>query len=468
MQLFLMCAPALRRESDSITSLGAALLVLLVVNPYSCASAGLQLSFAATFGIIIFTGRINYGVSEVFRGRKVYRNKLTRAVISFIISSLATTVGALVFTVPLTVVHFGYVSLIAPLTNLLTLWAVSLAFPVGLAAVLLGSIITPLGMIVAFPVVYFVRYIIYIAQNFAALPYSVIYSSNTHLMSWLAYIYVMFITLPLMRARARQYFYPACLAAVMLCIVILISPLFPPASTSSVTVLDVGQGLSVVLNSDKHTAVVDCGSASGENPGAIVHEYLLNQGLVSVDLLILTHFHYDHVSGVEFLLSRVGVTALVVPDPDGSFLADDIIELARKRGTDIIYVTETLRVSLGDLTLVLYPPMGTGDENERGLSVLALGSVNALITGDMSAPGERALLRFAALPHVDVLVTGHHGSRHSTSEELLAAVMPKLAVIPVGRNSYGHPAEETLSRLEDFSVTVYRTDKTGNITVFGR
>ena len=467
MQIFLICAPLFKRESDSITSLAASLMVLLAFNPYSCASVGLQLSFAATFGIILFTSRIYSGVTDVFHGKRFYRNRVLKAIVNFVVSSLATTIGALIFTLPLTVIHFGYISLVAPLTNLLTLWAVSLTFPLGLCAAILTQVFAPLATIASFPVIYAVRYILVVAQHMAALPYSVIYSSNTHLVAWLAYIYTMFITLPLMRARARQYFYPACLSAILLCAVILLSPLFPTAGASSITVLDVGQGMSVVINTNEHYALVDCGSNSGENAGAIAHEHLLSQGRTTIDLLILTHFHSDHVNGVEYLLALIDVAALVIPDPDGSYLADDIIELARKRGTDIIYITETFRAELDDITIVIYPPMGTADENERGLSVLALGGINALITGDMNASSERALLRYAALPYIDLLVVGHHGSRFSTSEELLAAVMPKVAVIPVGRNNYGHPSDETIERLESFSVTVYRTDTMGHVTVNG-
>ena len=468
MQIFLICAPVFKRESDSITSLSASLMVLLAVNPYSCASVGLQLSFAATLGIILFTSRIYSGVTDVFHGKRFYRNRALKATVNFVVSSLATTIGALIFTLPLTVIHFGYVSLVAPLTNLLTLWAVSLAFPLGLCAVALSYVFMPLATIICFPVIYAVRYILLIAQSLAALPYSVIYSSNAHLIAWLAYIYVMFVTLPLMRARARQYFYPACLTAILLCAVILLSPLFPTVGATSITVLDVGQGMSVVINAEDHVAVVDCGSSGYENPGAIAHEHLLSQGRTVIDLLILTHFHADHISGVEFLLSQIDVSALAIPDPEGEYVAEDIIELARRRGTDIIYVTETMRVELGGLTLVLYPPMGIGDENERGLAVLTQGDINALITGDMNASSERALLRYAPLPYIDMLVVGHHGSKYSTSEELLAAVMPKIAVIPVGRNSYGHPSDETIARLESFSATVYRTDITGNVTVNGR
>jgi competence protein ComEC len=86
----------------------------------------------------------------------------------------------------------------------------------------------------------------------------------------------------------------------------------------------------------------------------------------------------------------------------------------------------------------------------------------------MNSATERALLRFTTLPKIDLLVVGHHGSRHSTSNELLNATKPDIAIIPVGRNSFGHPAQEVLYRLERVGAAVYRTDEHGNITVSGR
>jgi len=468
MQVFLICAPLFRRESDSITSLSASLFLLLALNPYSSASVGLQLSFSATLGIILFTGRIDSAVTDTLRERRYLKSKLSKTAVRFVTTSLATTVGALIFTLPLTAIHFGYVSLIAPLTNLLTLWVVSLVFPAGIVVCALGFICFPLASVLAYPVAMAVRYIIYVAHTLAAVPYSIVYASNAYLMFWLAYVYVMFITLPLFHARVRQYIVPACMAIIIIFAVQLLSPFLPAVKDSSITVLDVGQGLSVVIISGDYTAVVDCGSSSGENAGAAVHEYLSARGRTAIDLLVLTHFHADHTSGVGFIMSMMCVNALAIPDPEDSYLSEEIIQLARRRGSDIIYVTETLCMSLGSLDIMLYPPVGFGDENERGLCVLTFGDINALITGDMNAYGERCLLRYAALPDLDMLVVGHHGSKNSTSEELLAALIPEIAVIPVGYNSYGHPANETLERLNAFSVTVFRTDEMGNVTVTGR
>jgi competence protein ComEC len=468
MQMFLICAPLFKRESDGITSLSASLLLLLALNPYSCASVGLQLSFAASLGMILFTGRIDNALAGLLGSTKLYANKIAETTTRFLTSGLAATLGATILTVPLLALHIGNVSLISPLTNLLTLWAASLAFPAGLIACLLGFITTPLGAIVAFPTTLAARYIITVGRAFAAIPYSSVYTSNPLIVAWFVYVYATFALLPLLRARAKQYIVPTCLCIGALCVVFLAGRHAPIVSDAAVTVLDVGQGQSVVLTFGDHTAIVDCGSSSGENAGAVTHEYLANNGRTAVELLVLTHFHSDHANGVEYLLSRTSVSALAIPDPEGSPLADDIITLARKRGTDIIYVTETLRVSLGESELLLYPPLGDGDENERGLAILFLGDFRALITGDMSSTGERALLRYAALPDIDVLVAGHHGSRYSTSEELLTATKPEVAVISVGYNTYGHPSGDTLRRLERYGVNVYRTDEEGHVTVGGK
>ena len=465
MQACLICAPIFRRERDSITSLSAALLLLLFVNPYAIASVGLQLSFSATLGIMLFSSGINHTLITPLRTTGLYRQRIPKFILNYLISGFATTIGALIFTFPLTAIHFGYVSLISPLTNLLTLWAVSIAFPLGLIAAILAFIHTYLAMLIVFPLTFLIRYIIFIARSLAAVPYSAVYSSNAPIMFWLGYVYILFITLPLLKARLRQYLYPVCTAVILLCLLLLITPLAANESGTSITVLDVGQGLSVALTTSEHTAIIDCGSISGENAGAIAHEYLINRGRTVIDLMIITHFHSDHVNGIEFLLSRMSVSTLAVPDPEGSFLAEDIIQLARRRGTDIIYVTETLSVSLGDLEIVLYPPLGTGDENEKGVSILTMGDINALITGDMNSSSERALLRFAAIPKLDVLVVGHHGSRHSTSEELLSATTPTISVIPVGRNSFGHPTDEVLDRLTQSGSIIYRTDHMGHVTV---
>lgn len=104
------------------------------------------------------------------------------------------------------------------------------------------------------------------------------------------------------------------------------------------------------------------------------------------------------------------------------------------------------------------------EDNERGLAILiSVGEEDLLITGDMNAAAERRLLTAYELPDLEYLVAGHHGSKFSTTDDLLDALDPETALISVGSNSYGHPAEETLRRLAEHGCTVYRTDLHGDI-----
>ena len=118
----------------------------------------------------------------------------------------------------------------------------------------------------------------------------------------------------------------------------------------------------------------------------------------------------------------------------------------------------------GSTKFTLYPPIVPDSSNEGSLAVLfQRENCDILITGDRSALGERLLLKESVLPKLDILVAGHHGSKDATCEELLAATNPEIVVISVGRNSYGHPATETLERIESFGCMVYRTDSDGTI-----
>ena len=131
---------------------------------------------------------------------------------------------------------------------------------------------------------------------------------------------------------------------------------------------------------------------------------------------------------------------------------------------ETLFVSENTGVELGEAALTIYGPLGTGGGNEEGLSILCTaGDFDALITGDMGDDIERRLVKYGDLPDIELLVAGHHGSKHATSEELLLETKPELAVISVGYNSYGHPAPETLERLAAAGCGIYRTDWHGTV-----
>lgn len=252
-----------------------------------------------------------------------------------------------------------------------------------------------------------------------------------------------------------------------LCAALLLTAASRTSGRLSVSVLDVGQGQSVVLYSQGRCALVDCGGSGLSDPGDTAADYLQSLGTARLDLLVLTHYHTDHACGVPQLLERLEVERLLLPDVEPEEpLRREIEAAAQAHGVELVYLTQDAHVTLGGASLRVYAPLGDGGANEEGLSVLCTaGAFDALITGDMNAAVERRLIKYGALPDLELLVAGHHGSKYATSEELLLATTPERAVLSVGYNTYGHPADETLERLAAAGCEIYRTDWMGTVRI---
>ena len=204
---------------------------------------------------------------------------------------------------------------------------------------------------------------------------------------------------------------------------------------------------------------MDCGGDSDERTADLAAETLLSQGYSHVDGLILTHLDRDHAGGAEYFLSRIPADFLILPHVTENIAISD--------NTQVITAARDLVISDGTSTVTVFAPVFHGEENEMSLCVLFdTEKCDILITGDRNAFGERSLLRHTHIPDVDVLIAGHHGSKYSNCEQLLAAAKPEIVCISVGGdNPYGHPAAETLERFVDYGCTVYRTDQQGTITI---
>jgi competence protein ComEC len=458
-------APLLRREDDGLTSLSAILLILLAVNPVSIGSVSLQLSFAAMAGIILVTPRI-----YDWCGAKWKKPAKKKAVFrSFMIASFSASVGAVIFTTPLGALNFGYVSLVSPLTNLLVLWALPICFIGGYAAVIAGMVFGPLGVGAAWLVSWFARYILAVAKALAAMPFSAVYTANNAVGWWLVFTYAVFAWAYLRRGQAPfRPVTPLSLSVAALAAVVIVTTLYYDAA-AAITAIDVGQGQSIAVFDGSDTVLIDCGGrGTWENAGDTAADYLLGCGRTHVNLLVLTHLHADHANGVTELLSRMDVSCLALPadtdDCDG--LRGEIMAAAESRGVQVLLISEDTDVSVGGIALRLFAPLDAGDENERGVIIIAgIGDYEMLVTGDVDAVVERKLIDSAALPDFELLIVGHHGSRYATSLDLLQAIRAETAIISVGYNSYGHPTDETLWRLAAWNMRVLRTDELGNVTI---
>ena len=468
MQSMLLLAPLLDREDDRATSLCTILMALLIWNPYAAASISLQLSFASVAGIYLFTGPLCQRWQGWLPDKpKGFWLRLGCLAFRFLTASLATTLGAIAFTTPLTAYYFGTVSLISPLANLLTLWAVSDLFLGGLLVAVIGLLLPGLGGLLALPVSLAGEYLLWAVPKLAAFPFAAVSAQSVYLQGWLGLVYALLLVHLALPGKKKSLLLPAGLSAAALCWALLLQAGSYTAGRLTLSVLDVGQGLSVALYAQGSSALVDCGGSGLDNAGDVAADYFQALGLSRIDVVVLTHYHTDHTNGVARLLERMEVGLLVLPDVERSEpLRQSILALAEEQGVETLLLDDFATLTLGEGTLTIYPPLGDGGGNEEGLSVLcSAGEFDGLITGDMNQVVENRLIKYGNLPDVEALVVGHHGSKYAASEELLLAVRPELAVISVGYNTYGHPADETLERLAAAGCEIYRTDWSGTVTI---
>ena len=461
MQSLLLMAPVLRRENDPPTSLSLALALILLNNPYAAASVSLQLSFAAMAGILCFCGRI-YGWFAA-RWEAVERRFLPH----YLIGNLSTTLSVLVFTAPLTALHFGYVPLLSIVGNIAALWAVSLCFMGGWIACL-ASLLPLLGQCAAWLCAWLARYILLVARLISSLPGAVVYTETRGLWLWLAASYGLFLLCGLFgRKNWLRFGVPGLAAVLSLCLLLRCTAWDYARGRDTIAVLDVGQGLCVAAMAGDSTVLIDCGGINSlDNAGELAGRYLISRSRPRVDALVLTHFHQDHCNGVPMLMEMLELRQLIVPVM-AEELPADIQNSARRHGVEITYIGRDSLLSVGEgITARLYAPEDKGKGNESCMAVrLEVGDYQALITGDSPMAEELRLTGEQELAGTELLVAGHHGSAYASAPQLLAELGGDTAVISVGYNSYGHPAEETLERLALCGYNVYRTDKDGTVEI---
>ena len=454
MVLMLMLSQLTDREYDAPTALSTAVLVILGWNPMAVTSVSLQLSAGCVAGILLFNMPINSWLRDRWnpKGKIAYKLKL------FACSSISVTLSAMSLVTPLSAFYFGSVSLMGVVTNLLTLWVVTLIFNGLVMICILYPVSVSLAAMAAGVLVWPVRYVLWAAKNLASFPLASVYTVSKYIQVWLAFVYVLFAVFLFMKKKKPVKF--ICLSVLTLCTALLLSWAGPLTDDCRITMLDVGQGQAILLQSEGRTFLVDCGGDDDEETADTVAEALLSQGISRLDGIILTHYDRDHAGAIHHLLTRVDTDYLFLPDTRNEF------ELP-KTDAAVVYVWEDLQLTCGNTALTVYGPIYSGLSNENSLCVLFdTEKCDILITGDRSEFGERMLLRNRTLPDVDILVAGHHGALDSTSEQLLRAVTPETVLISAARNNrYNHPHAGLLQRLEEFGCSVLRTDLQGTIII---
>ncbi len=436
-------------------ALGAAVLLLLLFDPWLAVSPGFALSALATAGILWFAPG--------------WRDRMCRWLPRWVAEAVSVPLAAQVVCTPLVAAISGQVSLVAVVANLLVAPVVGPATVLGLGGGVAGLVSGTLGRWVALPAAWCAAWIITVARWGADLPVAAIGWSSGPLGIAVLTVVCVLVCLVAGSVLARRTSTLA-FGSVMVCalLVPLPAPGWPPRGWVMVA-CDVGQGDGLVLRADRESAVV---VDAGPDPSAM-DGCLRRLGVRRVPLVVLTHFHADHVDGLPGVLHGRAVGAIEVTSLADPLSGVRVVRgLAGRKGVPVHIASygETGRV--GQLSWQVLapsrpPPLDSeSPPNDASLVLLVeTRGIRILLMGDEEDGSQEQLMGLTGGVRAEVLKVAHHGSARQ-DPELVRATGARLAVISVGvDNDYGHPAPSLLALLHDNAMRIARTDQIGDIAV---
>ncbi|MFD6276403.1 ComEC/Rec2 family competence protein [Streptomyces sp. NPDC060209] len=455
------------RRRSLLPALAAAVLLLVLYDPWLARSYGFLLSVLATGALLTLAPRWSGALQR-------------HGVPARLAEVLAAAGAAQAVCAPVVVVLASRVSLVAIPCNLLAEFAVAPATVLGFAALAVAPASIPVAEVLAEVAGLPVGWIASVARTGAALPGAEADWPG----GWRGAALLAVLTALLVLSARRLARHPwVCSAAALLLVLAVLRPVpltrlmtgWPPPGWAF-ALCDVGQGDAMVLAAGEGTGVV---VDTGPEP-RLVDRCLRDLGITRVPLLLLTHFHADHVRGLPGVLrgrevGAIQTTSLDEPPEQAAFVR----RTAAAANVPTVRAVPGERRRAGPLDWqVLWPAAGspgaapayvTEEPNDSSVTLLVRsGGLTLLLLGDLEPPAQQGVLRsHPALPRVDVLKVAHHGSAHQDTA-LLRSAHPRLALISCGTdNPYGHPAARTVEALEATGAKVLRTDVHGAIAVTG-
>ena len=445
MAAVLLSAQASKRRTDSLPALGFAIAAVVIGDPWQAQDAGFALSVLATAGLLL--------LAPVIEKRLPTHPKLSGA--------LAPPIAAMLFCSPILVALSGYLSPMSILANLLAAPFVAPITVVGFVAALVSPFAPWLTVVLVAIIRVPAALIADIARHIAQFPVLTIHNGKFGFVIVATLISLMW----LFKRSWRK------TSAVLLTIVLSLTWIQRwPAGQWQIANCDVGQGDSMVINLQHGKAIViDVG------PDPIAEDKCLRAlGIKEVPLLVLSHFHADHVGGLSGLLkSRTVKQAWITNELEPMLQSSHTLKLLQ--GTQFITVQKGMIATMAGISFeVLWPDAtvhsfatmpgeGSGINNASIALIISNKDWSIFTAGDLEPPAQHEILGSAR--KVDIYKVCHHGSKYQDSQ-LMKSLSAQIAVISVGaKNSYGHPAAETIASLTRLGTQVVRTDKDGAVAI---
>ncbi len=471
MGIVLITAGISGRRTNGVTSLLLAAAIMAGWQPSVVRDVSFQLSFSATAGILYLSSPLRRWIIDAL-GWTFQHAELPRWVSPLFAEPASVTIAAMLATTPLLALNFGRVSLVSLPANLLIVPAFPFILLTSLVAAV-GGAVPHAHVLAGAPAYALLTYWLRLAEWFAALPgaattlhgyttpYAIAtYAAVTALAIWirramalggLARLAPSRPTRWRTAARRALYLAPATLLAVS------VGWLAGGSSRPQrleVTVLDVGQGDAILIEAPGGLDVLIDGG-----PGRAVLRGLgreLSWRDRSIDLVVVTHPQADHATGLLDVLDRYNVRRIVAgPNADDSLIERTLTRASSREGAAIERVAAGASFDLGDGVRldVLSPSAGDASGNDASIVLrLVWRNVRFLLTGDIEANEEKALVESGIDLRATVLKVAHHGSKTSSTAAFLDAVRPSIAVVSSGaENRFGHPAPDVVGRLGEYA-----------------
>ncbi len=473
MGIIILVGKIIMREPDIYTSISAAALIILIINPFIAFDIGFQLSFGATLSLVMFYPVIKAGISRI-------------RIPEIIADTLAATLAAQIGVVPITLYYFNNFSIISVVSNLLVVPMVQIITIIGFIMVFAGLININLAVLIGYMNNTFLSFVLFVTEKSSKVPFASIKLPTPPM--WMIIMYYVVIIYMLVGRerlnRLRRFRKVKWAVIILLTLSLLIGKIIP--KPIEITFLDVGQGDGAFIRTAHGTKVLidgggrEAGSKSSFDIGeSVMVPFILDTGTKSIDMVIASHGHSDHTEGLEAVLEEIRVGMLVLPDTDGngfeklkSICAGKGIKIELCKKGDIIKLDNETRFEVMNPLEFSRDELSLQSLNNSSLVLkLIYKNFSVLFTGDSEIPVEERLVGSQLSLESDLIKVGHHGSTTSSSTEFIERVNPEYAVISVGEhNKFGHPSQFVVDRLTEKNIKLYRTDESGAVTVksYGR
>lgn len=463
MNIVVIISKLIYRKCDFWTNLSLSLLIQMLINPYVIFDVGLQLSYLGVIGIVTL-------YEKVFR------------ILKFKIISV--TIAANIIIIPIMMYNFNTLSFSFIISNIF-------------ASILLGPIIILgiLSVIFRFKIIFLILNILLslltkIADIFGSIEFLSINVITPSIISIFIYYLIVYIVFYKVKScmKLKKFL------ILLICAVLILNLNYEAINATIkqellINFIDVSQGDCTLIRFEGKNILIDGGGSTDKNNNIgkqVLLPYLLDKKITNIDYMIISHFDSDHSQGLMYIINKIKVRKIIIGIQKERYpnyiKLCNIVENHNKKQKnkkdriEINTILEGDSINIKELKLICLWPNSKKLINENSINnnslVLKLlyGKFSMLFTGDIEEIAEKVILKEYNLNQEllksTILKVAHHGSKTSSSDELLKVVSPSIALIGVGKdNKFGHPSNENIQKLKNNKISVYRTDKMGEIAM---